>query len=125
MMTNPRRTNGSRRDRVRRRVLAEEDDCHLCGQSVDKSLTMDWGNHGPRCEGDGCPGCVPHMMRGEVDEIIPVSRGGSPYDRDNCRLAHRACNLAKSNNAPATEPGANPYPLSNCWDGLFSTLTGL
>lgn len=126
MVTNPRRTNGSRRDRIRKRVLAEEDNCHLCGQPVDKTLTMKWGEHGPRCDDDGCPGCVPHMMRAEVDEVIPVSRGGSPYDRDNCRLAHRACNLAKSDGLDAHDDGdaAGAYPLSDCWDGLFATLTG-
>lgn len=35
-------------------------------------------------------------MRPEVDEDIPRARGGSPYDRDNCRLMHRACNAWKS-----------------------------
>lgn len=123
-MSNPRRTNGSRRDRIRRRVLAEEDNCHICGRPVDKTLTMQWGEHGPRCIDDACPGCIPHMMRAEVDEITPVAHGGSPYDRENCALAHRACNLAKSDNItlPDDEPTASPYPLSDCWDGLFDSL---
>lgn len=82
-MTNPRRTNGSRRDRVRAKVLTEEDDCWLCGQPVDKSLP-------------------PHLPGSpEVDEIIPVSKGGSPYDRKNCRLSHRLCNVRRSNKDPA------------------------
>ena len=73
-MSNPRRTNGSRRDKLRRRVLREESRCHLCDQWVDVRL--------------------PHGLPGspEVDEIIPVTYGGSPYDRANCRLAHRWCN---------------------------------
>ena len=70
-MTNPRRSNGTRRNKIRRRVLHEEDTCHLCGQAVDKRL--------------------PHGLPGspEVDELTPVTYGGDPYDRANCRLAHR------------------------------------
>ena len=70
-MGNPRRANGHRRDKVRARVLREEDDCWLCGKPVDKTL-------GPYL--DGSP---------EVDEIVPVSLGGDPFARANCRLAHR------------------------------------
>jgi 5-methylcytosine-specific restriction endonuclease McrA len=70
-MSNPRRTNGHRRDKLRRRVLAEEPDCWLCGKPVDKTLHyLD-------------------PMAPEVDEIVPVSLGGDPYARANCRLAHR------------------------------------
>lgn len=28
----------------------------------------------------------------ECDEIVPVSRGGSPYDRANVDASHRCCN---------------------------------
>lgn len=70
-MSNPRRVNGYRRDQVRRRVLAEETDCWLCLQPVDKSLK------------------TPHPQSPEVDEVIPVSKGGDPFARANCRLAHR------------------------------------
>lgn len=35
---NPRRTNGARRDAIRRWVLATQDHCALCGKPVDKSL---------------------------------------------------------------------------------------
>lgn len=76
---NPRRANGYRRDQVRRRVLLEEDDCWLCGTPVDKTL--------------------PPYLNGspEVDEVIPVSLGGDPIDRGNCRLAHRLCNVRRGN----------------------------
>ena len=70
-MGNPRRANGHRRDKVRARVLREENDCWLCGKPVDKTLP-------PYL--DGSP---------EVDEIVPVSLGGDPFARANCRLAHR------------------------------------
>ena len=78
-MSNPRRTNGHRRNQVRARVLAEEDTCWLCGQPVDKSLPPFL---------DGSP---------EVDEVVPVSLGGSPFDRSNCRLTHRICNNRRGN----------------------------
>lgn len=77
--TNPRRLRPGLRDRIVTRVLYEEDHCHLCGGWVDTTM---------RAHQPGSP---------EVDEIIPVSKGGSPVDRDNCRLAHRACNRDRSN----------------------------
>lgn len=119
-MTNPRRTNGSRRDKVRAQVLAEEHDCWICTQPVDKSLTMQHGKHGPRCKGDGCWGCVPHEMRAEVDEVNPVSEGGSPYDRANCRLSHRRCNRErwKREQDKAKPVPAGSFPPS----GIFAFL---
>lgn len=76
---NPRRRNGSRRTKLRRRVLAAYDTCWICGRPVDKTLP---------------PG---HPLSGEVDEVIPVSRGGSPLEWDNLRLAHRICNQRRGN----------------------------
>ncbi|RIY26653.1 endonuclease [Bifidobacteriaceae bacterium WP022] len=75
---NPRRTNGARRDTIRRRALAYYNTCYICGQPIDKTLK------------------TPHPMSAEVDEIIPVSRGGSPYEWNNIRLTHRRCNRIKS-----------------------------
>ena len=71
MASNPRRANGHRRNQVRAQVLREEDDCWLCGEPVDKTLK------------------TPHPGSPEVDEIVPVSLGGDPFARANCRLAHR------------------------------------
>jgi len=76
---NPRRRNGSRRTKLRKRVLAAYDVCWICGRPVDKTLQ---------------PG---HPMSGEVDEAIPVSRGGNPFEWDNLRLAHRICNQRRGN----------------------------
>ena len=73
-MSNPRRANGTKRDRVVAIVKREESHCHLCEQWVDKDLPA------------GLPGSP------EVDELVPVTYGGSPFDRKNCRLAHRWCN---------------------------------
>jgi 5-methylcytosine-specific restriction endonuclease McrA len=82
MATNPRRSNGSRRDKVVARVKREEDTCWLCHEPVDKTL----------------PAGLPESP--EIDEIIPVSLGGDPYDRKNCRLAHRLCNQRRGNKPP-------------------------
>lgn len=113
----------ARGKRLREQVLAEESDCHLCGEPVDKSLTIDWGKHGRRCKGDGCPGCVPHSMRAEVDHIIPISKGGDPYARSMARLSHRKCNRAKGAKMPGVEPMPQElFPLSDCWGGVFDSL---
>jgi 5-methylcytosine-specific restriction endonuclease McrA len=77
-MPDPRSQRPPRRQ-VRKRVLAEEDTCWICNQPVDKTLP---------CWLPGSP---------EVDEIIPVSLGGSPTDRANCRLSHRLCNVRRGN----------------------------
>lgn len=76
---NPRTANGWRRKQVQARVKAAYDTCWLCGQPVDKTLPA------------GLPGSP------EVDEMVPVSRGGSPTDFANCFLAHRWCNRIRSN----------------------------
>lgn len=87
----PRRANGHRRDQVRRRVYAEEFDCWLCGQPVDKTLGKLLGVHSKRCiaEGRDCTGCVYHPKSPTLDEVTPVSMGGDPFARANVRLAHR------------------------------------
>lgn len=82
-MNNPRQTNGAKRRALRAQVLREETNCWLCGGFVDVKL-----KHG-----------LPASP--EVDEIVPVSLGGDPYDRSNTRLAHRLCNQKRGNKLPA------------------------
>lgn len=96
MVTPKPNANGHRRRELVRRVKAEETHCALCGDWVDKSLTFSPGVHGPKCPQGECTGCVPHPKRGEVDEDIPRSKGGSPYYRPNCHLMCRQCNQFKS-----------------------------
>lgn len=100
--TNPRSANGHRRRQLRARVLAAYDTCAICGKPVDKSLH------------------TPHPLSAEVDEIIPVSRGGDPLAWDNVRLTHRRCNRIKSNKSDAyararlehtPQPRATSLPL--------------
>lgn len=95
-MATPRHNaNGHRRRELTRRVKAEEHTCALCDAPLDKTLTMDWGKHSKRCADTDCKGCIPHPRRVEVDEDLPRSRGGSPYDRSNTRAMERKCNQWK------------------------------
>ena len=76
---NPRRSNSTRRNKIRARIKAQGLPCALCGAPIDYSLPA------------GDP------MSFEVDEIIPVSLGGDPLDITNCQPAHRICNQRKGN----------------------------
>lgn len=94
----PRRRYPKLRDDLRRRVMATQDICAICGREVDKSLPA------------GTP------LSPEIDEIVPVSRGGSPYDIDNLQLVHRICNERKGNRMAGDERLAiNPIPNSRNW----------
>jgi 5-methylcytosine-specific restriction endonuclease McrA len=94
--SNIRQRNGHRRRQVRARVLAEEDTCGICHQWVDVTL----------------PAGLPESP--EVDEIQPVSRGGNPLDRDNCRLAHRLCNQRRGNGR-RDRKAVQPYRTTRTW----------
>ena len=95
--TNPRYANGAARRRLRARILAEEDTCWICGQHVDVHLPA------------GLPGSP------EIDEIVPVSKGGDPLDRSNCRLAHRVCNQRRGNRTQAINPFLGYCPTTDDW----------
>ena len=95
----PRRQFPAIRDALRKRVFAMYDDCGICGHEVDKLLP-------PSSD-----------MSPELDEIVPVSRGGSPYDIDNLQLAHRICNRRKGAKMAGDEEvkDLNPTPNSKQW----------
>lgn len=61
------------------RVSAASD---LCGEEVDKTIP------------------TPHPDSAEIDEIIPISKGGDPLSRTNTQLVHRHCNRTKSDRLP-------------------------
>lgn len=84
--SNPRKANGHRRRQVTARVYREEDNCGICGKPVDKTLPYINPLTGK-----------PDPWAKSVDEIVPVSFGGSAIDRANCRLAHLDCNLRRGN----------------------------
>ena len=106
MSANPRRANGYRRDQVRRRILAEEDTCWLCGRPVDKTLHY------------------LHPGAPEVDEVVPVSLGGSPFERANCRLAHRLCNSRRGNGTRGRKATVEPLATSRQWWGATPLAAG-
>lgn len=96
----PRKKNRTLRESLRKRVYAAYDVCALCGREVDKTLPAG------------------HPLAPELDEIIPVSRGGSPYDFNNLQLTHRICNERKGNRMAGDELGTkneNPIPNSRAW----------
>ena len=65
-------------EKNRKKIIATQDVCVICGKPVDKSLK--W----------------PHPMSACVDHIIPLEKGGHPSDISNLQLAHMCCNRAKS-----------------------------
>lgn len=96
----PRKIHAGLRSALRRRVIATYDTCAICGHEVDKTL--------------------PYLdpLAPEVDEIIPVARGGSPYDWDNLQLVHRICNQRKGSKMAGDidlKKVENPTPISRAW----------
>lgn len=101
---NPRNTNGHRRRQARAKVLARDHACGICGAPIDKTIKLDHNGK-------------PHPLSPEVDEIIPISKGGSPYDVNNLQLAHRICNQRKGNktNFSFQSPRNQSQPPQLAW----------
>ena len=95
----PRKTHAKLRNDLRKKVFATQDTCGICGRPVDVTLPA------------GTP------MSPELDEIVPVARGGSPYDIDNLQLAHRICNQKKGARMQGDDipKDINPTPNSRNW----------
>lgn len=68
---------------LRRRVLAEESTCHICGDEIDP--TLKW----------------PHPRSGTADHVVPLSKHGGRLDRANVHAAHFWCNTSKGARAAA------------------------
>ena len=85
---NPRRTNGAARDKVRARLKAEGRGCWIC-RAFGRPDAIDYDLPA------GHPGAF------EVDELIPVSKGGSPLEYDNLEATHRRCNEWRGNRSVA------------------------
>ena len=87
--TNVRYKNTNAREKLRRRLKAEHRDCWIC-REFGRVATIDYS--------------LPagHPMSFEVDELVPVSKGGSPLDYNNVDAAHRRCNQWRGNKSVAT-----------------------
>lgn len=95
---NPRYSNGARRRAIRERWKAIGAPCSLCGKPIDYALPAG------------------HPMAFEVDEIVPVSRGGDPLDFDNTQPTHRVCNQRKGNCIVRKgKPPKSGLPTSRDW----------
>ena len=70
---NLRKKNGARRRATVRWLKAQRRPCWMCGLGIDYGETS-----GP--------------LSFNCDELVPVSRGGSPYDHGNVDAAHACCN---------------------------------
>lgn len=71
---NARRSNGHRRSQLVAWLRSLGAPCWICGHPIDAGL----------------PSGDPLSL--ECDELVPVSLGGSPFDRANVAPAHRCCN---------------------------------
>ena len=81
---NPRRKNGYRRTELLRWLRAQERPCWIC-KAFGRPARIDYElPHG-------------HPASFECDELIPVSKGGSPFDKGNVDASHRACNEWRGN----------------------------
>lgn len=100
---NPRRANGTRRDRIRAELAHSGRPCGICGQAIDYSAPY-------RLPTGGI-----NAAAFVVDEIVPVSRGGNPLDIANCQPAHYACNARKGNRMPGDRAAPAPVARSREW----------
>jgi len=85
---NPRRVYPAKRDALRERVKQLGKPCALCGKPIDYDAPYMITN--PKT---GKRSVNP--MAYVLDEIIPVSKGGSPYDIANVQATHAMCNSRK------------------------------
>lgn len=68
-------------ERLKLIVFHEESHCWICGDWVNQDLPQE------------------HAKARTVDHVQALRDGGPPLDRNNCRLAHRGCNTARTNQA--------------------------
>lgn len=102
--TNPRRANGSARNKLRARVKARGEPCAICGRPIDYSLGMVVDPRTGRTR--------PHPFSFVLDEIVPVSQGGDPLDPANVQPAHWVCNARRGD---GTRCGPVRLPLPQPW----------
>lgn len=95
MGANPRFVNRQARSKTIARLRCEVESgrpCALCGRPIDLNRSQWFVD--PK---DGKRKRAPWSF--EVDEIVPVSRGGLPYG-ENCQPVHRICNQRAGDKKP-------------------------
>ena len=101
---NPRKSDGTKYRKLRLWLKSQGQPCWICREfgrpgDIDYSLPY------------------LHPFAFELDHLVPISKGGDPYDRKNCAASHRCCNqwrgnksveevkrLARSNGSPEQPP---------------------
>ena len=78
-------THRAQYEQNKKKILATQDVCGICGKTVDKSLAY------------------PNPLSACIDHIIPIAKGGHPSDISNLQLAHWQCNRAKSDKMAGTK----------------------
>lgn len=89
--SNPRYLNSKARKEIQswvRRQVLNGAPCALCGKPINLDLPQVYVD--PK---DGKQKRAPWSL--EVDEIVPISAGGSPIDKNNVQPTHRVCNARK------------------------------
>ena len=74
MSGNLRKANSTRYNRIVSKVRGRRDPCAICWHPIDYDLKS------------------PDPMSFELDHIVPISKGGDPYDPANGQASHRCCN---------------------------------
>jgi len=87
-MTNPRNT--SRWRRLRQQLIADATACAICGHPL---------MHQAKPRSRWSP---------SADHILPLARGGNPFDPANIRITHYGCNARRA--ARIRNFGADPPP---------------
>ena len=95
MANDPRWSNASKRKKDRRYWEGLQLPCAICGGEIDYTLPFYYTDE------QGRQRVNPDAF--VIDEIVPVARGGNPYDRTNQQPAHQRCNQAKSDKLPGED----------------------
>lgn len=82
-------------DKNKKKILATQSVCAICGKPVDKKLKF------------------PHPLCGVIDHIIPIAKGGHPSDISNLQLTHMTCNREKSDKLFINQPTQKKEVISN------------
>ncbi len=84
MGSNIRSKDGNARRKAVAWLKSQRRDCWIC-EAFGRPAEIDYSLPGG------------HPLSFECDELIPVSKGGSPTERSNLGAAHRRCNQWRSN----------------------------